>query len=122
MRAIMIVAALGVLLAGCVSTGMKKLVGQPIEEAFISYGQPENTFEFPDGRRVYQFRWGGGSGFTPARGTAVASTVGNVTVVQSTSTPAMFFSSPGCLITFIARRQGQGFIIEDYRVPKELVC
>jgi hypothetical protein len=109
-------------LAGCVSTGMKKLVGQPIEEAMIAYGQPENVIEFPDGRRAYQYRWGGGSFVQPGTGTATVTNTGNVAVVTTTSTPAMVLNSPGCLITFIAVKRGSGFVITDYRVPKQLVC
>ena len=114
--------ACALVLAGCASTEMKKYVGKPIEETFITYGKPENVFEFPDGRRAYQYRWGGGSVAMPARGTAVATTVGNITTVQTTSTPAMIMNSPGCLITYIARDNGSGFVIDEYRIPKQLVC
>ena len=122
MRGIVAVAALSVLLIGCVSTGMKKLVGQPIEEAFISYGQPENVFAFPDGRRVYQFRWGGGAFVQPSRTNATVTAVGNTAVLNSTTTPAAILNAPGCLITFITTNNGNGWIITDYRIPKQLVC
>ena len=58
----------------------------------------------------------------PAQRTAVATLFGNVTTVQTTSTPAMILNSPGCLITYIARNNGSGFVIEEYRIPKKLVC
>ena len=118
-----LLAAFGMLtLTGCVSTEMKGFVGKPIEETFITYGQPENVFEFPDGRRAYQYRWGGGSFAMPGRGTAIATSIGNITTVQTTYTPATIMNSPGCLITYIARNNGTSFIIEEYRFPKKLVC
>ena len=122
MRKLLLVSLGLSILTGCVSTEMKSYVGKSIEETFISYGKPENVFEFPDGRRAYQFRWGGGSFATPAKGTAIATSVGNVTTVQTTSTPATIMNSPGCLITYIARDGGNGFVIEEYRYPKRLVC
>ena len=122
MNKIVLSALCALVLAGCASTEMKKYVGKPIEETFIAYNKPENVFEFPDGRRAYQYRWGGGSVAMPAQGTAVATSFGNVTTVQTTSTPAMILNSPGCLITYIARNNGSGFVIEEYRIPKKLVC
>ena len=122
MKIAYVVALVSFSLGGCVSTEMKRYVGKPIEDALISYGKPENVFEFPDGRRAYQFRWGGGTIVTPARGQAVASSFGNMTVVQTTSTPAMVLDSPCCLITYITRNNGTGYVIEDYRYPKKLVC
>ncbi len=118
-----ILTAIGVLtLTGCVSTEMKRFLGKPIEETFITYGQPENVFEFPDGRRAYQYRWGGGSFAMAGRGSAIATSTGNITTVQTTYTPATIMNSPGCLITYIARNNGTGFIVEEYRFPKKLVC
>ena len=114
--------SMALVLSGCLSTHMKKYVGQPIEEAFITYGRPENVIEFPDGRRAYQFRYGGGSIMTPSTGTATATTFGNVTTVQSNVTPAMILNSPGCLITYITRKTGETYTIEEYRMPKQLVC
>lgn len=110
------------MLCACVSTEMKSYVGKPIEEAFIAYGPPENSFVFPDGRRAYQFRWGGGTYVQPSNSTATASTFGNVTTVNATTTPAMVLNSPGCLITFIAADSGAGLVIQDYRYPKQLTC
>ena len=119
----LILAAFSMLaLTGCVSTEMKGFVGKPIEETFIAYGKPENVFELPDGRRAYQYRWGGGSFTMPAQGAAVTTSMGNVATVQTTYSPAMIMNAPGCLITYIARNNGKGFIIEDYRFPKKLVC
>jgi hypothetical protein len=123
-----------VVLAGCVSTEMKTFVGKPVEETYFAYGKPENILELPDGRRAYQFRWGGGTVVVPERRTTEA-TVRSGTVLPSpgfpqsakvtattTTTPARIYESAGCLITFIARDSGRGFVIEEYRIPKQLVC
>lgn len=56
MNKIVLSALCALVLAGCASTEMKKYVGKPIEETFIAYNKPENVFEFPDGRRAYQYR------------------------------------------------------------------
>jgi hypothetical protein len=107
----------------CASTEMKGYVGSSISEAFISYGKPEAVFDLPDGRRAFQFRWGGGTAVLPGRSNTYISgsdaTGYNVTTV---GTPAMAFESEGCLITFIASRRGNDFIVDEYRVPKRMVC
>lgn len=111
-----------VALSGCASTEMRTYVGKPIEETQFAYGRPENVFELPDGRRAYQYRWGGGAGVMPGSATTTASTFGGFTTATTSMTPAMIFESAGCLITFIARDQGRGYVVEEYRVPKQLVC
>lgn len=118
-----LIALLGcVTLGGCVSTLAKGYVGKPIEEVMIGYGAPEHVFEMPDGRRAYQFRMGGGSGVLPGNTTSTGTVVGNTAVVNTTATPAAIFSSSGCLVTFIARNGGAGYAVEEFRVPKQLVC
>lgn len=118
-----IVIALMLFLTGCASTEMRALVGKPVEEAFIEYGRAENVFQMPDGRRAYQFRWGGGVLSSPGNTVSTGSTTGNVTTVITTATPVMIYQSQGCLITFIARDSGgERFVIEEYRVPRQLVC
>jgi len=119
MRAIL---ALAVLLSGCASTEMRSYVGRSVDEVLIAYGRPENVFQLQDGRRAYQFRWGGGAVVAPGTSTSTASTIGSVTTITSTATPAMLYESAGCLITFIAKESDQGYIIDEYRVPRQLVC
>jgi len=92
-----IAAALVALLAlpGCVSTQMNSLVGKPIEEAQLKYGVPAQVVDLPDGRRGYQFQYGGGTALAPT----------------------------GCLLSFVAERSPAGvWIIRETRVPSELVC
>lgn len=114
----MLCALAAVLLAGCASTQMKGLVGKDISEAMIRYGQPEHVIDMPDGRRAFQFRWGGGA--VPVSGHATSVVQGNV--VTTTATPAMIFNSPGCLITFITQGEGNRWTVTETRTPKQLVC
>lgn len=116
-------AAAAFAMASCASTEMKTFIGKPAEEAMFAYGPPANVFDLSDGRRAYQYRWGGGAVMMPGRATSTAQSFGSITTVQTTATPAAIFESAGCLITFIARDQGGGrWVLEDYRVPKQLVC
>jgi hypothetical protein len=111
------------LATACASTEMKGYVGSSISEAFIDYGKPEAVFDLPDGRRAFQFRWGGGSGVVPGR--TSTQITGNDAIgynVTTVGTPAMAFASEGCLITLIAHRKGNDYIVDEYRIPKRLVC
>jgi hypothetical protein len=112
------------LLSGCASTAMKKFVGASISEAYMSYGKPENIFDLPDGRRAFQYYWGGGSGIFPGQqSTTIAPTGGGAYNVTTTGTPALIYESKGCLVTLIARPVVNGdFVVEEYRIPKRLVC
>jgi hypothetical protein len=113
---------LGLTAASCASTAMKSHVGKSINEAFFAYGKPENVIALPDGRRAFQFRWGGGSTFLPGTSsTNVAPSGGGYTATTITS-PSMIVGSAGCLVTLIARPVGNDFIVEEYRIPQRLVC
>jgi hypothetical protein len=109
-------------LSGCASTAMKGHVGKSINEAFFSYGKPENVFNLPDGRRAFQFRWGGGSGIIPGHSNSTILPNGAGYNVTTTSTPTTFFESDGCLVTLIAQASGNDFVVQEYRIPKKLVC
>lgn len=109
-------------LSACASTEMRGFVGKPVEETAFAYGRPANVIDLPDGRRGYQYRWGGGAVVAPGHAVTTASTVGGVTTATTTATPTAVFESRGCLITFIARDHGHGYVVEEYRVPKQLVC
>lgn len=109
--------------AGCASTAMKKYVGGSVSEAYLAYGPPEQVFDLPDGRRAFQFYWGGGSGVVPANvNTTVRPTGFGSYHVTTTGTPAMAYESKGCLVTLIARPVGNDFVVEEYRIPQRLVC
>lgn len=117
-----VLAAMAIALSGCVSTAMKAHVGKSITEALFAYGKPENVFDLPDGRRAFQFRWGGGSAIIPGQSNSTMMPNGAGYSVNTTSTPATLIESAGCLVTLIAKPSGSDFIVEEYRYPKRLVC
>jgi len=123
---VILAAARGALLAlaltGCVSSVVKPYVGKPIEAVFIAHGRPANVFDLANGRRAFQYYLGGGTFTTPAVTTGSATTVGNFTSYGAVTTGGNVISSPGCLVTFIARPDGMTFIVEEYRIPGRLVC
>lgn len=115
-------------LGGCVSTHMRQFIGEDVREVVMSDGAPVNVFDYGDGRRVFQFYWGGGTYSVPAVSTttgsayAIGSTVyGSATTV---STPAGTITSEGCLTSYITRWDSDrdGWIVEDIRYPQRLVC
>jgi hypothetical protein len=118
-----IILSLALALAGCASTAMNRFTGKSINEAFFSYGRPENVFDLPDGRRAFQFYWGGSSFVVPATSTTAlnANGLGGYTAT-TTSVPGGVLESKGCLVTLIARPNGTDFFVEEYRIPKRLVC
>lgn len=120
MRSTLLLTAL--LLAACASTEMRQYVGKDVTELQMAYGAPENVIDLPDGRRAFQYRWGGGAGVIPGQSTSTVQSWGNTATVSTTATPAMAFQSPGCLITYIASPAGNLWTVTDIRVPKQLVC
>lgn len=123
MRKMIQIGLIAFALVGCASTAMKRFVGGSISEAYMAYGKPENVFDLPDGRRAFQFYWGGGSGVVPGRSNTHISGDGrfgyNVTTV---GTPAMIYENKGCLVTLIARPADNDFLVEEYRIPKRAIC
>ena len=71
-RIIVIVLLLASLLVGCVSSQMKQFIGKDISEVMVEHGRPHNVFDMPDGRKAYQFYWGGGSFALPQTTTGSA--------------------------------------------------
>lgn len=110
------------LLGACVSTEMRGYVGRDINEVFMAYGSPENVLSLPDGTRAFQFRQGRGAYVAPGQATTTVRSVGNTAVATTTATPAMLVQTDGCLLTFIARPQGNSWIVSDIRVPRQMVC
>ena len=105
-------------LAGCVSSAVKPYEGRTFTDVRIDWGEPLNDFQAPDGRRIVQYRWGGGTAVLP--GTATATTIGPTTVVNSM--PAMAVSSEGCLVSFIMVAEGRDWRVTEARYPKQLGC
>jgi hypothetical protein len=110
------------LLSGCVSTEMNRYVGQDISEVFMAYGRPENVFDLPDGRRAFQYRRGEGEVFVPGYSSTRISAQGNEAWVNTTSTPSARIESQGCVLTFVAVQNGNGWRVTETRVPRQLVC
>ena len=121
-RLSLLLAAVGNLSAGCVSTEMKSLVGSPVQEAQMRYGAPLQVIDMPDGRRAYQFRYGGGAVVIPGYSTTTATAVGNSVIATTSGTPGGIIQTEGCVLTFMAREKSGAWMIEDIRVPKGLVC
>ena len=122
------IAALALALSGCVSTHMKGFIGKDIREVMMTEGPPLNAFDLSEGRRAFQYRFGGGSFVTPqvSNTTGSAAVVGNsIWLDQRTITqPAAIVESEGCLISYIAEFNNSlsSWIVTDIRYPKRLVC
>lgn len=117
-----------ILIIGCASTHMKQYLGKDIREVIIDSGPPINAFDMGDGRRAFQFRWGGGSFVVPQTTTASGSvtSIGNSAWYSGSaiSTGGGVITSEGCIITYFARwnKNRKTWIVIDYRFPKQLVC
>lgn len=115
------------LIAGCASTQMKRYIGQDITQVMLDYGQPESVLDLGDGKRGYQYRWGGGTFTTPTTATTRGSvtSTGNTASYNETTqvTGGQTIQSGGCLLTYIAEQnEDERWIITDYNVPPQLVC
>lgn len=126
MKITILIAAL--LLGGCVvSSHMKQFIGEDIREIMIVDGPPRHTFDLDDGRRAFQWYWGGGAVPLPSDSwsttTAQVSSGGFVTAdTVSTSFGGGAYVSQGCLITYIAKQQQGNWIVEDIRYPDRILC
>lgn len=114
--------------ASCVSTHMKKYVGRDARYIAVDDGPPVNVFDMPDGRRAFQYRWGGGHYVVPK----TTSTQGQVQLVgdaayysqQKVESGGFVVESEGCLITYFAdwNSAKNGWIVVDISYPKRPVC
>ncbi|MFC7459476.1 hypothetical protein [Hydrogenophaga defluvii] len=120
--------ALLALLAGCVSTEMKGYMGKDIREVVLVNGPPINELDMGGGVRAFQFKWGGGTIVVPqtSRTTGQVNTYGNTAVVNATTTTTggQVIHNEGCTISYLTKwsEERQGWVIFDYRYPKQLVC
>lgn len=112
------------MVANCASSAAKQYIGQSIEEAYFKLGRPENVIDLVDGRRAFQFYWGGGEFATPARATStIRPGFNGSATVDTVMTPAQVYSSRGCLITLIADGSDDaGWIVREWRIPDRLIC
>jgi hypothetical protein len=120
--------ALIALFSGCASTHMERYVGKDIREVILDSGPPVNALDLDGGRRAFQFRWGGGTFLVPSQTTTTGqiNVTGNTAWLQSRtlSTGGGIISSEGCIVTYITTFNAakQSWIVESYRIPKQLVC
>ena len=112
------------LLAACVSTHMEQYVGRDIRDVMVDSGEPVNVFDMGDGRRAFQFYWGGGTIAVPQKTTTTGSVVGNTVYLDSTTYPGGVVHNPGCLITYFARHDeaNNAWIVSEISYPERLVC
>ena len=117
-----------VTLTSCVSTHMKKFVGRDARFVAVESGPPVNVFDMPDGRRAFQYYWGGGTYVVPqtTRAQGYARLVGDTVYYtsQKITTSVFVVDNPGCLITHFAEwdSASRGWIVKDISYPKRLVC
>lgn len=115
-------------ITGCASTHMKQYLGKDVREIVIDNGPPINAFDMGDGRRAFQFRWGGGTYVMPQTTTVTGSTtaIGNTTWYSGSAITSGggIINSEGCVLTYFTRwnQEQQAWIVTEYRVPKGLVC
>ena len=99
-----------------------------VREVIIENGPPIYAFDMGDGRRAFQFRWGGGSFVIPQRTTVTGSSTavgGSGWYSGSAITSGGgVITSEGCVLTYFARwnEVKNAWIVTEYRVPKQLVC
>jgi hypothetical protein len=112
----------------CVSTHMKKYIGRDARYIQTEDGPPVNVFDLPDGRRAFQYFWGGGTYRVPQ----TTSTAGQVQLVgdsvyyaeQKIESGGQVIQSEGCRITYLAKWDPtqKGWIVTEISYPKRLVC
>ena len=121
---ILIAASVALLVGGCLaSTHANQYIGKSISEMMIEEGPPVNVFSMPDGRRAFQWRWGGGTYFIPGTSSSNVNVVGNTAYVTTNTTPGSIISSAGCVLTYIARKNASGhWIVEEAKWPQRLFC
>jgi hypothetical protein len=122
LRKSLVLASLCALTSACASQFATRYVGKDVVDLELENGKPANILVLPDGRRSYQYRWGGGTFVTPQTTTGTARVAGDTMYVQAQTTPAIAVSSQGCLINFIAEQRGQRWIVVEGRWPDQLVC
>ncbi len=117
-----------VLVTGCVSTEMKSYMGKDIREVMLVNGPPISAMDMGGGVRAFQFKWGGGSFTVPqtTHTTGSVTSYGNSAWLNATSitTGGGTIYSEGCVISYLAEWSNttEGWIVTDYRYPKQLVC
>lgn len=107
---------------------MKQYVGKDIRYVVVDSGPPIYAFDMGDGRRAFQWTWGGGTYQIPQveSSTATATPIGDSVWLTATkiSSGGGTVTSSGCIITYFAEwnEARRGWFVVDYSYPKRLVC
>jgi len=119
---------LGVAHLGCVSTHMKRYIGKDALYVAVDSGKPVNVFDMPNGRRAFQYYWGGGRHYIP-RTTTTDGRIqlsGNSAYYseQKIESGGFLLESEGCLITYFAEWDAvkRSWIVVDISYPKRAAC
>lgn len=124
--------ALGValMITACISTAglQKKYVGKTVLDVVVEEGPPANVFDMGDGRRAFQWKFGGGTIQIPATTTSSGqvSVVGNQAWFTQTAvtSPAVAVTSDGCYWTVfgIWDENRKAWVVADARTPRKNFC
>ena len=109
-------------LYGCASNFANSYIGKSTIDLELDLGKPANIVELPDGKRSYQYYWGGGTYALPGYSTSTVTTFGNSAYIDTTTYPTQVVSSKGCLINFITEQREGLWIVVDATWPDRLVC
>jgi len=107
---------------GCASQFAESFVGKDVVYIELENGRPHNIVKLPDGRRSYQYFWGGGTFVAPQTTTGTVNVIGNTGYINTRTSPATVVSSKGCLINFIAEQQGSRWIVVKATWPSRMFC
>jgi hypothetical protein len=114
--------AIAFLLPACVSHFANNYIGKTPVDLELDLGRPANIVELHDGRRSYQYFWGGGNFVTPQNTSSRVSVIGNTAYINTQTAPSLMVSSEGCLVNFIAERRASQWVIVEARWPRRMVC
>ncbi len=107
-------------LAGCATTQMDDLIGQPLQVAMARYGQPQFVFDMPDGRRAFQWEMTQ-TGVMPRTTVANANIYAPPGAFASVNTTSTSYGggvyTNTCRYTMYARMSGNAWVFESYERP-----
>lgn len=104
------------------SQATKPYIGRSSTDLMIDWGRPANQFDTPDGRRVSQYYWGGGTIIMPSTGTATSTVIGNTVTTNVIASPGAVIENEGCLVSFIQERRGAEWYVTEARYPDRTFC
>ena len=121
-----VAASAAIILAGCASSHMRPHVGQDIRAVMTENGPLVNAFDMGDGRRAFQFMWGGTQVGIARVATPNASAISNNQALTSNAPlqASGAIIGTGCLFTYIADWNSgrSGWIVTEFKFPNQLVC